>query len=174
MTVRFVSLLSLFAVAVAGPGSAQRPAACQSVEHRQFDFWVGTWDVFDPRGNRVGANTIATIENGCALHEHWEGASGSTGQSFNIYDARTGRWHQTWVSSNGMLLQLDGNLDVEGRMVLRGSTPAQADGTILHDVTWTPVARDSVRQVWRQSRDGGTGWNVVFDGMYVRRRTDRT
>ena len=51
---RGAGLLVLFALALpATSASAQslpEPGArpCQSSEHRQFDFWVGHWDVFGP------------------------------------------------------------------------------------------------------------------------------
>ena len=43
----FVALAgaSAFAQAPAAP-----PLACQSAEHRQFDFWIGEWEVFLPDG----------------------------------------------------------------------------------------------------------------------------
>src|SRR5688572_11534423 len=53
--------------------------SCTAPEHRQFDFWIGEWDVFGgPEGDRlVGNNTIERSENGCWLVERWRGASGN-------------------------------------------------------------------------------------------------
>jgi len=31
---------------------------CADALHRQFDFWVGKWDVYNPAGTLVGANTL--------------------------------------------------------------------------------------------------------------------
>ena len=98
----------------------QRPdprPPCATPEHRQFDFWLGTWDVHTPDGKRAGANTIRLTLGGCVLQENWQGAGGHSGTSYNIYDAPRQRWHQTWVDDEGQLLQLDGTY-VDGKMVL--------------------------------------------------------
>ncbi|MDX1567792.1 MAG: hypothetical protein R3223_08320 [Longimicrobiales bacterium] len=151
-----------------------RPPTCTSEEHRQFDFWVGSWDVFDPDGRQVGTNEIRRQLNGCALHESWESLAGPhRGHSYNIYDRSTGRWHQTWVDNSGLLLQLDGGIE-EGRMVLEGRT-RNADGDeVLNRITWSPLddtasGDEAVRQLWQTSEDGGETWSVVFDGRYVKR-----
>ena len=52
-------------------------AACTTPEYRQFDFWVGDWDVFGPAGARTGTNRVDRLLNGCVLQEHWVGAGGS-------------------------------------------------------------------------------------------------
>jgi hypothetical protein len=38
-----------------------------------------------------------------------------------------------------------------------------------HEITWTPRADGTVRQVWRVSRDAGQTWTTNFDGTYVRK-----
>ncbi len=154
----------------ATPVWAQTPtqlASCSSSHYRQFDFWVGDWEVRTPDGSVAGTNRIARIENGCVLQENWEGSGGGTGKSFNIYDLTTGKWHQTWVSSDGMLLLLDGGLE-SGKMVLSGTRVGQGGATVHHRITWDPLAADTVRQLWEQSQDGGESWSVVFDGRYTR------
>lgn len=147
-------------------GQSQRPR-CDTPEYRQFDFWIGQWTVHDTTGTVVGHNTIRRVLGDCVLHESWTGRSGSVGQSFNIYDRQTKSWHQTWVDNNGLLLRLDGGLR-DGKMVLEGTTRARDGGELLNRITWTPVATDSVRQVWEASRDRGRTWRLVFDGLYVR------
>ncbi|MFP3947172.1 MAG: hypothetical protein ACLFWG_00450 [Longimicrobiales bacterium] len=147
----------------------QRPPACTAEEHRQFDFWIGTWDVFDPDGRRLGTNEIRLELNGCALHEAWESVRGPhRGHSYNIYDRSTDRWHQTWVDNSGLLLQLDGGL-VGGRMVLEGTTVGADGGETLNRITWSPSDDGTVRQLWETSQDGGETWSTAFDGRYVKR-----
>src|SRR5215212_10231140 len=113
---RRAALLALFGLALSLPSASAQslpdPNAkpCQSSEHRQFDFWVGHWDVFGPAGKKVGENTIELIGDGCALLEQWTGNGGSTGKSLNIYDKVDRRWHQTWVDNSGTLLMLAGQL----------------------------------------------------------------
>jgi Protein of unknown function (DUF1579) len=151
---------------------APGPPPCSRPECRQFDFWIGSWDVTDTAGKPAGKNTIRSILNGCVLEESWTSAQGSfAGHSFNIYDAATGRWHQTWVDNSGTLLRLDGGL-VGGKMVLVGSRPPAKDGAmdVLHRITWEKKSDDEVRQLWESSPDGGQTWSVVFDGKYVRHK----
>ena len=77
---------------------------------RDFDFWVGDWDVYGPKGRQVGRNTVEFLFDGAAIAEHWRGAGGVEGRSLNAYEASRDRWHQTWVDSTGDLLMLDGGL----------------------------------------------------------------
>lgn len=140
---------------------------CSAQEYRQFDFWVGEWEVRNPDGDLVGRNTVRRILGGCVLHESWTGTDGSTGESFNIYDARAGAWHQTWVDNSGLLLELNGELAGDA-MVLRGELPAPDGGASLQRITWTPADDGSVRQLWERSTDGAASWSTVFDGIYRR------
>ncbi len=151
------------------PLTAQNPSPCSAPEFRQFDFWIGTWDVTS-NGNEAGSNVIEAKLGGCVLHEHWTGASGNVGESFNTYDRTTGQWHQTWVDNAGSLLQLDGQF-TEGAMQLQGTTRGPDGGEVLQRITWRQVDGDPdhVRQLWESSTDGGTTWTVAFDGHYRRR-----
>lgn len=156
-------------VAFAENAPSPTPPSCATPEYRQFDFWQGDWDVRDPSGKIVGRNRIVAVQGGCALQENWAGASGHSGTSLNIYDTDRKRWHQTWVDSNGGLLQLDGGI-VDGAMVMRGETASDTPTkTSLQRITWTPQRDGRVRQLWESSSDGGRTWNVVFDGMYSKR-----
>lgn len=147
------------------PAPAPAPP-CQSEAHRQFDFWVGTWDVTS-NGQPAGTNEIQLRHRDCVLHESWTSAAGTfTGNSLNAYDAARGVWHQTWADSSGTVLHLDGGF-ADGVMTLRGERPAAGgSGTVLHQIQWTPQEDGSVRQVWTTSADGGENWQTAFDGLY--------
>ncbi|MEP7301447.1 MAG: hypothetical protein ABI699_07950 [Caldimonas sp.] len=146
------------------------PPSCQSAEYRQFDFWVGSWDVFLPDGQKAGENRIEPIAANCALLEHWSGRGGVTGKSLNIYDRDDKRWHQTWVDTSGGLLMIAGGL-VDKRMVM--ASPATGAGgapePAQQRISWSPIGDGSVRQLWESTADGGKTWTVQFDGRYVRR-----
>ena len=143
-------------------------AACMASQHRQFDFWIGEWNVSDARGQRAGTNRIESILGGCALAESWEGASGSRGRSLNSYDRGDNKWHQTWIDNEGTVLMISGGI-VNGEMVMEGERRL-ADGTqTLERITWTPNKDGTVRQLWQSSRDRGMRWITVFDGTYRRR-----
>jgi hypothetical protein len=138
-----------------------------SPEYRQLDFWVGNWRVYDPQGNQVGTNLVERILNECVILENWKGTLGSNGKSFNIYDASTGEWHQTWVNDRGVLSLFDGEF-VDGSMRFT-STKTAPDGTTYIDrVVLKPMSDDEVQQHWERSKDNGKTWTTVFLGKYVR------
>ena len=141
-----------------------KPASCDSPEHRQFDFWIGNWEVTTPDGKPPGRNSITRELNGCVLHEHWSGAGGMNGASFNIWDRVKKQWHQTWVSDNGNLLLLDGSFQ-SGAMQLSGVS-GPPNQPVTNRITWSPAADGSVRQHWEVSNDGGKTWKTAFDGQY--------
>ena len=165
-------LLLLLALASLAPTAAgqtgPRPNPCVAPEHRQFDFWVGEWDVQLPDGKPAGSNRIEPILGGCALRESWTGAGGGTGTSYNIYDRSRKVWHQTWVDGRGNLLQLEGHF-AGGKMTLEGETVDSAGGKARQRLVWEQTGPGQVRQLWDTSTDGGATWTVVFDGRYRKR-----
>jgi len=167
-SMRMLILIGLMAPLASRPLPAQSSSPCSASEYRQFDFWIGDWEVFDSSGTRLGENLVTRELDGCALAEHWQSSRGShRGNSYNIYDRSTGRWHQTWVDSGGLLLQLEGGLQGTA-MVLQGQTRDAAGAVIRERIRWSPEPGGVVRQRWDQSKDGVT-WTTVFDGYYRRR-----
>ena len=152
------------------PVPAAKAPACAGADYRQFDFWLGEWEVRNPAGKFVGHNRIESAHGGCVLIEHWNGVGGVTGTSVNLYDRDRGRWHQTWVDSSGGLLQLDGGIDGKAMVLSGDAFDADAPAkTARQRITWTPQGDGLVRQLWEASTDGGRTWTVVFDGRYARR-----
>jgi len=146
------------------PAPVPRPMPPES---RQFDFWIGEWDVVDPEGKPAGTSVIESIAGGAGLLENWTGApvaGGGTGKSLNAYNLEKKQWQQFWVGSGGGILELAGALS-GGSMVLSGEHELR--GRHLSErITWTPLAGGSVRQLWEQSADGGQTWQVIFEGIY--------
>ncbi len=139
---------------------------CSGPEYRQFDFWVGDWEVFTPDGRKAGTNTITVEYGGCVLHERYRTPGSYRGESLNSYDPVRGLWHQTWVDNAGTLLLLEGSWDGKV-MQLTGENPTADGGVLRQRIRWTPLADGSVRQLWQQSTDG-EAWQTVFDGKYRR------
>lgn len=142
---------------------------CDRPECRQFDFWIGEWEVFNPAGQKVGESSIQLILNDCVIFENYSTRPFGPyeGKSFNIYDNRVKKWRQTWVDITGNQLELVGEFK-DGVMDLRGETPAPggSSGTVLNVVTWKKLPDGTVNQVWNQSTDGGKTWAKAFDGIY--------
>ena len=138
---------------------------CSAPENRQFDFWIGEWAPQNVQGVTVGTSSIQLILKSCIIFENWN-TPVSAGKSFNLYDVKDGKWHQTWVDNSGMLLLLEGQFNGKS-MVLEGKTIDQAAKETKHRITWTPNADGSVRQLW-ESTDAKGAWTVAFDGLYKR------
>jgi len=154
-------------VAIATAANRAAAGACEASEHRQFDFWLGEWNVYGPKGGLAGVNRITSEYGGCVLHEHYTTSSGFEGESLNSYDPGRKVWHQTWVDNSGTLLLIEGGLR-DGSMVLEGQNTG-ADGKATQNrITWTPNADGSVRQHW-ETTDGQGGWTTVFDGKYTKK-----
>jgi hypothetical protein len=105
-----------------GRGAAlQNSPRCASRPYRQFDFWVGKWDVFGGP-NLAGSSLVESVLDGCAMVENWTSASFGKGRSLNAYDASTGMWSQMWVGSGGCpfsAIQMEGRFE-DGSMTLTG------------------------------------------------------
>jgi hypothetical protein len=144
----------------------QPSAPCASPPYHQLDFWIGDWDVFETgKPVRVAHARIDSILNGCVLREDYQATDGHEGQSFTIYDNSKGGWHQTWVTSRGELLQIEGAFN-NGEMILSGKNQ---QGAIVRG-TWKPVDTD-VREIAVISTDQGKTWTPWFDIVF-RRRSD--
>jgi hypothetical protein len=154
-----------------GSTAAVAPSAavpCESAQNRQFDFWLGQWEVTNPAGQLAGRSRIEAILDGCVLLENWDSPSGVSGKSFNIFNAATGHWEQFWVDNSGSRLHLSGGMH-EGNMVLQGVQDKAGASTGVAQrerITWTPNADGSVRQHWETSSDDGKSWKTSFDGLY--------
>jgi len=84
-----------------------KPAFCSGPEYRQFDFWIGDWDVLETGKWEVVAQTrVDRILDGCVLREDYESTNGLKGQSFSLYDASKRIWHQSWATNKGQLLSI--------------------------------------------------------------------
>lgn len=159
----------VLACLAASPLRGQQPAPCtDDPEHAAFDFWLGEWDVFVGDGQRAGTNRIEKAERGCLVIEHWTGAGGGTGTSMNFYDPARGLWRQVWVSSNGVLIEIEGGIR-DGSMVLQGTLTDVAGEQTPFRGTWTPLDDGAVRQHFEISEAGDGTWSTWFDGRYVRR-----
>lgn len=135
-------------------------------EYRQFDFWIGDWVVTTPQGNRAGTSSIQLMLGSCVLQENWTGG-GSSGKSFNIYDATDKRWHQSWVDDKGTFAHYVGGL-VGGAMQITADTPFEGKPARAR-MTFTKLADGSVRQHGERSTDQGKTWTTTFDLLYKRR-----
>jgi ketosteroid isomerase-like protein len=138
-------------------------APCAASSYHNFDFWVGDWDVFDVDSPaKVAHARIDSILGGCVLREDYQATSGQEGQSFTIYDDTREVWHQTWVTSRGALLQIEGKFE-NGQIALSGRNQK---GEMVRG-EWKPV-NGEVREIAAKSTDGGQTWAPWFDIVFRR------
>ena len=166
LTVGDGEMLRRAADAPAKTAPAAKP--CSSAEYRQFDFWMGDWDVTASSGKVAGTNRIMPILGGCAMREEWKGAGGLSGTSLNMWDAAGKRWRQTWVDDRGNVLVLVGQYR-DAKMTLEGEGVGDSGVTVRNRITWSRLSDGRVRQLWETSKDGGKSWGVEFDGTYAPR-----
>lgn len=172
MSASFKPVLLVLTVSLAGAAKAQAPATppplCTAPEHRQFDFWVGRWDVY-PTGTRqlVAHSLIERLFADCVIRETWMPARGGGGGSLNAWRPEERRWRQLWADSSNGWVDFSGGMEGEA-MVLTGAW-RNPDGTPnLTRMTYTRNADGSVRQAGTVSTDNGRTWRPSFDFTYVR------
>ncbi len=155
--------------AAAGNAASRTTDPCQHQDRfREFDFWVGEWEVHDADGQLAGKNVIEAAHKGCVLVEKWQSATGGTGMSMNYLDQASGDWVQVWIDSGGGQIDIRGGLTGEG-MLLTGQIHYTANGTTLpFRGLWTPLSDGRVRQFFQQSDDNGETWQTWFEGFYSR------
>jgi hypothetical protein len=144
---------------------AKSQTPCSQDAYRQFDFWIGKWEVKSPDGKTVGWNEVTKELDGCLLVEHWKSTGGKDlGSSFNYYDIRDQRWHQLYLDNSGnagAFPAMSGDFR-DGRMVLLTDPKVKP----LDRWTWYQISPGRVRQMAERSEDGGKTWSIVWDSTY--------
>jgi tetratricopeptide (TPR) repeat protein len=140
-----------------------------SDEAKQFDFFVGEWNAFNPQGRNVGSTVIQHIASGCGVLENWRDRFGNEGKSINFYDTADKKWHQYWIGTNGVPLRYSG-VYRENAIHYDGE-PTVANGVkTLSRLTFFKLDENTVRQLAENSADDGKTWKVGYDFKYVRKK----
>jgi len=136
-------------------------------EYRQFDYWVGDWDVYNKFGAVSGHNRVRLILGDCVVEENWASKLGGEGKSFSKYNPHSRRWEQYWVDDQGDTTFFHGQL--EGTNLVFHSETTDADGTsMVRRLTFFRLGPDKVRQFSEMSTDGGKIWKPEYDLTYIR------
>jgi FimV-like protein len=135
-------------------------------EYRQFDFWVGEWDVFSGT-QPVGTSSVQLILKDCVVFENWRAlAGGSEGKSLNKYNSSSKKWEQFWVADNGGTTHYIGELK-DGAMAF---VEALSPKPVTQRLTFSKLSDGRVRQLGEQSSDGGKTWTIGYDFIYVKKK----
>lgn len=167
-----IAAMLLLAAQSATPAPAQPPARppshpCATPQHRQFDFWIGAWDVY-PTGTTelIAHSLIERRYNACAIRENWMPLRGQGGGSFSAWRPGTNNWRQTWVDSSGAWVEFTGGME-GAAMVLTGPWADPTNGrTGIVRMRYTREAEGAVRQFGQVSTDNGATWTTSFDFTY--------
>ncbi len=71
---------------------------CRAEPYRQFDFWVGEWEVQDPAKNVVGRNKVTLEQEGCLILENWTWYVAAPGKVRQMA-AQSTDGQKTWVTT---------------------------------------------------------------------------
>ena len=170
-----VSVLACFVVSSAVAQQTSTPQnPCLAPQQKQFDFWVGEWELTwpgeKPGETGHGTNSINRIMDGCVVQENFSGADSMhlRGTSISTFDPQSGHWKQTWVDNEGGYLDFVGDFN-NGQMILQRD--AFRNGTkILQRMVWKNMSSNEFDWSWEASSDGGKTWQVNWPIHYKRRR----
>lgn len=144
-------------------------------EFRQFDFWLGEWDVLGAAGQKLGTSRIERVLNQCAIFETYTALPGTSaapnyvGQAFHYFDTNTNRWAQFYLDTTGTPFDWVGEFS-NGVMKFERKGPYGPSKMMIQQrMTFSPLPEGKVRQLFEQSIDGGKTWSTGFDGTYVKR-----
>ena len=174
MIVLRLNLLRAFAavaIACAGlafPATAQNPnrGGAESglpAEAREFDFWLGQWDLVLGGGQGLATNDISSfgLGGGIAILEDYRQGP-YLGTSVSYYSPREGRWRQLWLDNMDGLLEFAGGTQ-GNKFVISGNL-----GTTKTRLVYSNITNRSLDQSADMSPDG-LNWQVSFSARYTRR-----
>ena len=167
-------LLTAIAVAQDTTATKSQPQPCSAPEQKQMDFWLGDWELTWP-GNSTGdaghgTNSINRILDGCIVEENFSGGESMhlRGHSVSIFEARAGRWKQTWVDNEGGYLDFSGEFK-DGQMVLAREAVRPDGSKVQQRMVFKNIGRNEFDWSWERSLDGGKTWEVLWPIHYKRK-----
>lgn len=143
-------------------------APCSTPEARQFDFWVGEWNLTWGQDGK-GTNSVKSIFDGCVIQENFDGRPSIDllGMSISLYDARKEMWKQTWMDNGGGYFDLFGKFE-DGKMTLVCEKNFEGKPILLrmvfHDIKENEFVWD-----WERSDDNGETWEMRWQIFYQRK-----
>lgn len=145
-------------------------APCEDPEFKQFDFWLGDWDVASAAdATHRGSSHISKEMGGCVVWENWTSAgSPYFGKSYNTWNPNLKRWEQYWVDTSAGVMFFHGELKHNIMDYWTEDVPQAGGGTLLRHLQFFNLAPDKVRQFSQGSNDGGKTWHTEYDLIYTR------
>jgi len=170
------NMFVLVAFAVSMHCHGQKTACTSEPVYRQFDFWIGDWEVYAKNGMKAGDSKIELILDSCIILENWKSANSRNGfyyagKSFNTYNSTTKQWQQTWVDNAGSSTEfLEGHYEKNKMTFLTKPFQFNKDTLAVRRLTFYNLAPDKIRQHGEISKDNGVSWTTEYDLEYRRRK----
>lgn len=150
------------------------PPPCTQEAAKQFDFWLGDWEVRRNSDNKLmGLDTIKKTLNGCVLEQHWRQQTADfqppgsdeflRGHSLTVFNALQPwpAWNQVWTDNGGNFFTLAGDFK-DGKMQLESTAYAR----IKNRWVWVPKDDGTIHNYGFYSNDFGVTWTKYFDITY--------
>ena len=135
---------------------------------KEFEFWVGEWNVYTVMGNKAGDSKIERILNDCVILENWTNSAGKEGKSFNMINTNTGDWEQTWVDDSGNTTEFKKGKRTNNALSFLAEGKDQNNRIQYQRLTFYKNDDGTVRQLGEVSSDG-TEWQVSYDLLYKKK-----
>ncbi|MGB2665951.1 MAG: hypothetical protein WAK48_18250 [Candidatus Acidiferrum sp.] len=165
-----VAVPAIFFCLAGDPALAARdPSSCSAnAQSREFDFWVGDWDVRYPGAENASSSKVYLELGKCVLVENWDGGKGHEGINIFAYSADDQHWHGLFADNEGRVHVFEGKVSGGAAEFIGPSRGAKGE-TDLNRIRVTRLGADRVEQTWEKSSDNGASWNIVFRGAYSRK-----
>lgn len=179
----FALLGVLMLLPLRGANAQEQAAPCRAPAYRQFDFWLGEWDVVNrqrrPEGTAWGVTGRATdrvyaVAGGCGIVEHWRGGTAPgyvVGYSLRAWNPGKQKWDLVLLwprPEQPRFFSLDGSFRHGRGDFFRSATDPQGHPVEIR-FTFSDVTANSLRWNDGTSRDGGMTWSTTWIMEFTRR-----
>jgi hypothetical protein len=182
-------LMALFGFLSPPFGSAGRPADepwCPAPEARQFDFWIGEWDVTNLNRSAGGGewvetgtatNRVYAVVGGCAVVEHWSGKAlgqpplAIEGFSVRAFDSEREVWDLVllWPIQGPAPFGTPSGRFSDGRGDFLNRVVNARGDTVRTRLSFSGIRPDAFQWNNAFSADAGATWDSTWI-MHFRRR----
>mgnify|MGYP003576364723 CR=1 FL=1 len=177
--IRFRALIAALTASLAGSAIAQSSAPapaqppCSAAQHRELDFWVGTWIATwdNPDGTKgTGKNVITRDEYGsCVITERFEIDNAPfKGFSISTYFAPAGEWRQTWMDNQGGYFDLFGGRSDDPAYAFFLEQYRRGDKSPFLRMIWQDVKPESFTWRWQKKASADAAWADQWVIRYTR------
>jgi hypothetical protein len=142
--------------------------ACATGEHRQFDYWLGSWSV-SYGGPPVGTSKVELALDQCMIVESWSGAKNHNGKTIFAYSPDDRSWYGMFADNEGRVHIFNRGKVSDGAAEFQGTSLGPTGETVLNRVKIVRVSADKVEQTWEKSSDNGETWKLAYRGEYTRK-----